>query len=152
VDGLPFDTTGVSEPGIWYLVFQGAHSSHQAIVYFKVYTDQPVAQPSLPSPPAQLPLSQSAAVDPGRGPRGIVFKAHATGFQSGEPIGVYITAPDRSVYGAPFQVDADSNGSSDIVTVDSGVIPAGLSKGVWAITFEGVHSGHKGIAYFEITS
>jgi hypothetical protein len=149
VDGLPFDTDGVPEPGIWYLVFQGAQSGHQAIVYFKVYTDEPQA----PGPgTAQLPASQNATVTPQHGARGTVFEAKGHGFQAGEAVGVYITAPDSSVYGAAFQVQADDSGDSETVTVDSSAIPAGQSRGVWAITFEGVSSGRKGIAYFEITN
>jgi hypothetical protein len=35
VDGIPIRTTGF-DPGLYYLVFQGVSSNHQAIIYFKV--------------------------------------------------------------------------------------------------------------------
>jgi hypothetical protein len=35
VDGLPFDTKGLS-PGLWSFVFQSSTNGHQSIIYFKV--------------------------------------------------------------------------------------------------------------------
>lgn len=107
-------------------------------------------QAQQPPPSSNLPPSQNALAVPERGPRGTVFEFIAKGFTPGEKIGVYLTAPDRSVYGAPFQVDSDDEGISDVVAFNTTGFPdEGL--GVWAITFEGVESHNKGIAYFEIT-
>ncbi|HMP41910.1 MAG TPA: hypothetical protein PKA05_16135, partial [Roseiflexaceae bacterium] len=63
----------------------------------------------------------------------------------------YVTAPDRSVVGAPFQVVADNAGQAG-ATFNSGVL-RGINgiTGIWAITFEGVNTGRKAIAYFEVT-
>jgi hypothetical protein len=146
VNDLPFDTSDM-EPGLWFWVFEGTASGHKAIVYFKVLGE--AARPAQPWQPAQLPPAQNAAVSPERGRSGTRFDFSANGFTPGERIGVYITAPDRSVFGAPFQTTADGAGVSEEVYFDTaglGQLPAG----VWALTFEGVDSGHKGTAYFEI--
>lgn len=110
----------------------------------------PAPQP--PAEPGQMPLPepQYAVADPERGPSGTQFFFAAAGFEPGERIGVYITLPDQSVFGAPFQVEADDEGFSEIVTFTVPNDPE-VPTGVWAITFEGTSSGHKGIAYFEVT-
>lgn len=146
INGFPLNTSRVPA-GLWYLVFQGVESGHQSIIYFRV-TDAQGTPP--PAPPSNLPASQNATVSPERGPRGTEFQAFGRGFVPGERVGVYVTAPDRSVYGAPFQVGTDEQGSSEGISFDSSGIPD-ESLGVWAITFEGVDSGRKAIAYFEIT-
>lgn len=147
INGFPINTARVPAAGLWYLVFQGVESVHQSIIYFKI-TDSQGTAPA--APPSNLPASQNATVSPERGPRGTEFEASARGFMPGENVGVYLTAPDRSVYGAPFQVATDDQGYSEGVGFDSSGIPDEM-LGVWAITFEGVDSGRKAIAYFEIT-
>jgi hypothetical protein len=110
---------------------------------------------SAPTPPASgetpLPAATNAVVSPERGPAGTTFEFVARGFRPGEKVGVYITAPDRSVAGAPFQVTADRDGIAG-ASFNSAVLRGmpGMT-GVWAITFEGVDTGNKGIAYFEVT-
>jgi hypothetical protein len=105
-----------------------------------------------PSPqpgPRPLPQSQGAIAIPERGPRGTFFIFAARGFKSDERVGVYITLPDQSVFGAPFQVIANKDGEAGatIQTRDNPVFPTGIS----ALTFEGIDSHHKAIAYFELT-
>lgn len=143
LEGLPVSTS-TFEPGIYSFVFQSASSGYQAIVYFKVLPAAPSTQPG----PADVPPAQDAAVRPTSGPRGTVFTFVGQGFTPGESIGVYITDPDGSVFGAPFQVAADNEGMSEVVTfaTDSSVPP-----GLYALTFEGVQSKHKAIAYFRVT-
>ncbi len=100
-------------------------------------------------PPSDIPAGQNAVAIPNSGASGTLFHFVATGFQPGENIGVYITLPDRSVFGAPFQTTANDAGVSDSVSYNTrglGAIPLGF----WAITFEGTTSGHKAVAYFEI--
>jgi hypothetical protein len=109
----------------------------------------PAPQPQQPGV-TPLPAAQNAIAEPERGPRGTVFGFIARGFKSGERIGVYITAPDKSVFGAAFQVEADRDGISEIVTFDTRGL-SDIPTGIWAMTFEGVESGNKGIVYFEIT-
>lgn len=142
---LPFDTSDLPETGIWYFVFEGVSSKHQSIIYFKV-TDSGAAAPA-PAPSGPIPASTNASVSPERGGVGTVFTIVGRGFQPGEAVGVYATAPDRSVYGAPFQVSADGNGNVEVTFTAI----SGIPTGVWANTFEGVTSGRKAIAYFEIT-
>jgi hypothetical protein len=132
---------------VWYWVFEGTSSGHKSIVYFKVLGQ--AAAPSAPSAPAQLPASQNATVAPERGDVGTRFDFTARGFVPGERIGVYVTAPDRSVFGAPFQTVADGAGVSEPVYFDTRGL-RDLPTGVWAMTFEGVDSGRKAIAYFEV--
>jgi hypothetical protein len=111
------------------------------------------ASPPPPAPPGPAPLPQSinALARPERGPRGTTFVFAARGFKPNEKIGVYFTAPDQSVFGAPFQTTADKDGVSDgVVILRTERIP-NIPIGVWAISFEGVDSHNKAIAYFEIT-
>jgi hypothetical protein len=106
-----------------------------------------------PSPPGQTPLppSVNVTVQPERGPRGTRFFFTARGFGPGEQLGVYITLPDQSVFGAPFQTTADGNGVSDSVSFQPPDDP-GVPAGVWAITFEGIDSHNKAIGFFEVTA
>ncbi|MEI6778645.1 MAG: hypothetical protein WCK70_17230 [Chloroflexales bacterium] len=94
-----------------------------------------------------VPTSQNAAVKPNCGPGGTVFAAVGAGFDVGENIGVYITAPDQTVFGAKFQVPSDKDGLSDVVTFTT---KPGFPLGVYAISFEGVTSHHKAIAYLRV--
>jgi hypothetical protein len=109
-----------------------------------------VAPPA--SPPGQTPLPPSVnlTVQPERGPRGTRFLFTARGFRPGENVGVYITLPDQSVFGAPFQTTADGNGVSDSVSFTPPDDPE-VPTGIWAITFEGIDSHNKAIGYFEVT-
>jgi hypothetical protein len=111
----------------------------------------PAPAPPAPPGPAPLPPSVNAVARPERGPRGTTFVFAARGFQPGERIGVYITVPDQSVFGAPFQTTADDQGVSDSVVSFRSPNDPELPTGIWAITFEGVDSHNKAIAYFEIT-
>lgn len=112
------------------------------------------AEPQQPAPPANngpdtsVPESINAYVEPPIGPRGTTFAAIAGGFEPGERIGVYITTPDQSVLGAPFQVNSDDEGISEIVTFTTG---RNSPTGIYAMTFEGVSSGHVAIAYVRVT-
>jgi hypothetical protein len=143
VNDLPLPTDGFT-PGIWSFVMEGTASGHKAIAYFKITGAGPQ-----PAPPVSgdVPAPVNASVTPAQGPGGTEFEAQGFGFRPGERIGVYVTAPDQSVYGAPFQVQADGAGNSEYVYFTS---DSTMPKGVWAITFEGVSSGHRAIAYFRI--
>ncbi|MBC8078420.1 MAG: hypothetical protein H7Y32_20250 [Chloroflexales bacterium] len=159
VVGAPFQTqadgSGVSDEvtfsspvdiagGIYAITFEGVSSKARAVAYFEI-----TGAAAPPPPPAGgIPASVNAAVEPNRGPRGTEFVAIARGFQPGESIGVYVTAPNQAVIGAPFQVGADSSGLSEPVTFRSS---GDLPTGIYAITFEGVSSRVRGIAYFEVT-
>ncbi|MEI7769139.1 MAG: hypothetical protein WCI67_04125 [Chloroflexales bacterium] len=95
----------------------------------------------------QVPESISAYVEPSCGPVGTVFAAIGGGFKADENVGVYATAPDQTVIGAPFQVKADGKGTTSVVTFAT---DSGYPTGIYAISFEGVKSHHKAIAYFRV--
>ena len=109
------------------------------------------AGPATPPPPADpgLPPNQNAAVEPPVGPAGTTFAAAAFGFEQGERVGVYVTAPNQAVVGAPFQVGVDEEGITEVVTFRTA---RDFPQGVYAISFEGVSSGRKSIAYFRVTA
>jgi hypothetical protein len=111
------------------------------------------APPAAPPAPGQTPLppSVNAVARPERGPRGTRFVFAARGFKPGEKIGVYVTVPDQSVFGAPFQTTADNDGVSDSVVSFRPPDDPEVPTGIWAITFEGIDSHNKAIAYFEVT-
>jgi hypothetical protein len=123
------------------VVFEGTGTGNKAIVYFHL-----TAAPT-PSGDQSVPASVNAEVSPSAGPGGTRFHAVGTGFKAGERVGVYVTTPDGSVYGAPFQVGADGNGVTEEVDFTTS---SDTPKGVWAMTFEGVSSHHKAIAYFRV--
>jgi hypothetical protein len=106
-----------------------------------------------PSPPGQTPLppSVNVTVQPEHGPRGTRFFFSARGFRPSEKVGVYITLPDQSVFGAPFQTTADGNGVSESVSFQPPEDPE-VPTGIWAVTFEGIDSHNKAIGYFEVTA
>jgi hypothetical protein len=123
------------------------------------------AQPTTPPPPpaatsTPVPTSGCAALPPANpnvisipasrcGPGGTVFGWTAGGFQPNELVGVYITLPDGSVFGAPFQVDTDGEGN--VIGGVSFQTASNFPTGVWAITFEGVDSHITQIEHFAIT-
>lgn len=111
-------------------------------------TPTPAPAPGGDQPPAS---TSGALAQPESGPVGTRFLFIARGFQPGEKVGVYFTAPDRSVYGAPFQTTANGSGISDAVTFNTAVSPD-FPTGTWAASFEGVSSGHKEVAYFQVTA
>jgi hypothetical protein len=107
----------------------------------------PTTPPAPPDPCADIPPSVNQTVTPRCGERGTTFAFSGGGFQPGELVGVYATRPDGSVNGAPFQVEADSAGVVDGVTLGTG---SSSQLGIWANTFEGTSSGHHSIGYFKV--
>ncbi len=138
---VEFSTGVESALGVWVMTFEGVSSGRKGFAYFRVTAA--AAAPGDSSAPAAV----SAEISPTGGPGGTVFMMRGLGFRAGERVGVYITAPDQSVVGAPFQVGAGGDGASEYVTFES---EPGMSAGVYAVTFEGVSSGHRAIAYFRI--
>lgn len=112
----------------------------------------PDATPGSPPPGSQppgIPDNINATVDPRSGPVGTVFRFNAFGFQPGEEIALWATAPDQSVIPADFSIIADGDGS---ITSSEIVFNAldGVPTGVWAVTFQGNGSGHAAVAFFEV--
>ncbi|MEO6456649.1 MAG: hypothetical protein ABIO92_00020 [Chloroflexia bacterium] len=142
--------------GIWAMSYQGEDSSNLSIVWFKLVQKAgagqgtPTAAPPTGDPCANVPASNNVTVRPRNcAPAGTVFSFDATGFQPGENVGVYITLPDQSVFGAPFQVQANGSGAAGGVSFTTA---RNFPPGVWAITFEGVTSRRVAVGYFKITA
>ncbi|MEO8286915.1 MAG: hypothetical protein ABI670_10820 [Chloroflexota bacterium] len=118
---------------------------------------QPTPVPPTAVPPTTVPAGPCDGIPPSTagmrivptkcGKGGTVFGFFASGFQPGEQAGVYITAPDQSVIGAPFQVDVDDSGTTDGVGLTTS---ASFPQGIYAITFEGTTSHHREIGYFKV--
>ncbi|MEI7769373.1 MAG: hypothetical protein WCI67_05260, partial [Chloroflexales bacterium] len=81
---------------------------------------------------------------------GTSFAFSASGFDPGERVGIWLTAPDQSTLGADFQVSADSAGSiagaKVAITTDSS-----YPIGVWSFSAQGVRSTKQAVGYFRIT-
>ncbi|HEX8598761.1 MAG TPA: hypothetical protein VF952_09645 [Chloroflexia bacterium] len=115
----------------------------------------PTVPPSAPTaPPADpnatcdgIPAARNATVRPNCGPRGTTFEFSGTGFQPGENVGIYVTAPDQSVIGADFQVIANDAGNVGGVFLSSN---SAFPLGVYAVTYEGTSSRRTAIGYFKI--
>ena len=141
--------------GIWAMSYQGEASGHISIVWFKLVQKAgagatPTAGPPTGDPCANIPASNNVTIRPSNCARaGTTFLFDATGFQPGENVGVYITLPDQSVFGAPFQVQANGSGQAGGVSFRTAT---NFPQGVWAITFEGVTSRRVAIGYFKVTA
>lgn len=117
----------------------------------KEVRDAMTAPPPPADPCTQIPANVNAEIDPRCGRIGTIFAAAGFGFQRGERVGAYLTAPTQEVIGARFQLEANNSGEACCVTINSSFFPTSPAyQGVWAITFEGVRSGHRAIAYFRI--
>lgn len=78
---------------------------------------------------------------------GTQFIFAGRGFRGGENVGVYVTDPSQAVYGAPFQITANSDGTAGAVSFTTA---AGFPLGIWAMTMEGTDSHAKAIGYFKL--
>lgn len=99
-------------------------------------------------PCSDVPASTDMVVTPKCGPGGTHFTFVGSGFQPGEAVGRYYTAPNGQVSAGTSQSIADGNGGVDgisLYTISSS------PQGIWAGTFEGVRSHHKAIAFFRVT-
>lgn len=112
-------------------------------------------QPAPPAPPAPpdlppIPPSVNARVTPESGPPGTTFTFAAEGFEPGEAVGIWLTAPDQSTFGADFQATADSNGS---IAGENIAITTNqeFADGIWSFNAQGVRSGRQAIGYFRIS-
>jgi hypothetical protein len=98
---------------------------------------------------AYVPPGRNARVLPESGPHGTTFRFEAQGFEPGEQVGVWVTAPDQSTFDAGFQVEADDNGS----ITDEGVgltATTDFPTGLWSFNAQGIESGVQAVGYFRI--
>jgi hypothetical protein len=111
-------------------------------------TATPVPPTGTPDPCAGIPDSPNVVILPSNCENaGTLFIMGGFGFTPGESVGVYVTRPDGTVDGAPFQVGTDEEGVADPVFYQSRTTSL---KGLYAITFEGVDSHFTAIGYFKL--
>ncbi|MEO8289311.1 MAG: hypothetical protein ABI670_23125 [Chloroflexota bacterium] len=144
--------------GVWSITFQGEGSGHQAIAYFKITPDvaapgtTPTAGPTTDPNVASctdVPASVNMTITPSNCAKaGTTFFFVGSGFQPGESVGAYLTAPDQAVIGAPFQLEAASDGTAGTVNYST---LRGDDPGVYALTMEGTTSHARAIGYFKVT-
>ena len=148
VNGIPFQTCGLS---CWVGIRWSSRASVQAIR--RLSTSRCLgATPQAPAP-APAPGNIPSFAERERVAEQWRTRHHVSGrlelaSSPASLVGVYITAPDQSVYGAPFQVKADSQGNAGPVTFSTN---SQVPTGVYAMSFEGVESHNKAIGYFAVT-
>jgi hypothetical protein len=107
-----------------------------------------------PPPPPNLnrPPNVSASVSPESGEPGTDFDVTLFGFDPGEEVSIWLTFPDDAVLEAPELAVANENGEAvlfgetPITVFTTNQAPAG----VWALTGQGMRSGHTSIGYFVV--
>lgn len=139
--GVSFSAKSFAE-GRWYVTAQGQTSGRAALSVLQIGGGgQPAPQPSTGSPGVRL--------SPGSGTFGQAFLVQGEGFQSGEKVSLWLTAPDQSVRGIEDQPEADKNGSITgagvKITADNT-----FRTGVWFITAQGRQSGRTAVGQFRI--
>jgi hypothetical protein len=109
----------------------------------------PGSVPPAPAPPPSpgLPPNVNASVTPPSGPVGTVFTFVAYGFQAGESVALWATAPDGSVVPADYEAIAEADGT----TTNTFAPQEGAPAGIWALTAQGKSSGNASIGYLELT-
>jgi hypothetical protein len=110
----------------------------------------PAPAPAPGGPAPAVPASVNASVTPQSGPPGTSFAFTAQGFNAGERVGIWLTAPDQSTFGADFQATADGEGSiaADRIGITT---DASFPDGIWSFNAQGVESGKQAIGYFRIS-
>ncbi|HUY99200.1 MAG TPA: hypothetical protein VMU89_02540 [Thermomicrobiaceae bacterium] len=92
-------------------------------------------------PPAVAELTVQTAT----ARRGQTLVAHGRGYQPGEDVSVWLTAPDGHASPLPA-ARADAGGAIDVTLP----LPAGAPPGSWALTAAGTASGRQAIVRFEV--
>jgi hypothetical protein len=116
----------------------------------------PLSEDGTPAPPGGSTPGQPATpgtpgvrVAPGGGNPGQVFTIQGEGFQAGEGVSLWLTAPDASVRPIDARPTADNAGS--ITSANLRFSSSGFVGGRWAISAQGLSSGRKAVGTFTIT-
>ncbi|HYP19359.1 MAG TPA: S-layer homology domain-containing protein [Chloroflexia bacterium] len=131
-------------PGIWRVTAEGTASQHIIWTYFKLIPPGPISNPAC----QDIPPSEDMTVGPSNcAPAGTEFSFEGSGFQPGENVGMYVTAPDGSVIGAPFEIQADEEGNAGGVTLNTN---SSFPQGIYTATMEGTDSNNTARGYFKL--
>jgi hypothetical protein len=105
--------------------------------------------PKAPPPPPAPPARAVVRVVPGSGSPGQTFTVLGDGFEAGEQVSLWITAPGGSVRPIAAKPTADHGGSISGARIQ---IPTGsrFREGVWYVTAQGLKSGRQGIGAFRL--
>ena len=117
----PADAVG----GSWAAVGRGQDTKLTLRGSFIIVRDAP--------PPASGP---SASVSPARGGPGTTFTFTANGYERGERIGYWFTAPDRSI----VRIDQEATGDRDGKVTITWIAPANAQRGAWTLAMRSSQS------------
>lgn len=127
--------------GRWFVTAQGQTSGRVAIAVLQIGGGG--GGGGQPAPGLSVRLS------PGSGTIGQSFLVQGDGFQPGEKVSLWLTAPDSSVRGIDTVPEADGNGSITgagiRITADNS-----FRVGVWSLTAQGRQSGRQSVGQFRI--
>jgi hypothetical protein len=131
------------EPGLYYWVFQGEKSGHQAILYFRV--GEEVATPDQSC--GRIAAPQHGKMSPWCGGQDTTFTMEIWGFLPYEPVGYWLNGESGIIFGTENATPIGGTGS-EVITFK----PAdyGLTPGLYFWVFQGVNSGHQSIIYFRV--
>jgi hypothetical protein len=143
VGGYACNTTDEPCPGTYFRPQNNVTRGQAAKIVSNTFF--PASQDGVCS---DVPQSVNMTVGPSTcAPAGTDFTFTGSGFQPGESVGFYVTAPDGSVIGAPFELTADESGNVGGVTFDTG---PSFPTGVWVATMEGDTSNATAKGYFKL--
>ncbi|MEN9934414.1 MAG: hypothetical protein RLZZ387_993 [Chloroflexota bacterium] len=129
------------ETGRWFLTAQGQTSGRSGIAEFRI--GQPAPAPN-PPPSGLFVGTNPSALNAGQS-----FLVEGGGFQRGEKVALWLTAPDTSVRGIANQPEADSSGFISNARVRVSVDNT-FRTGTWFITAQGQTSKRTAIGQFQV--
>jgi hypothetical protein len=130
------------KPGLYYWVFKGIHSRHEAIVYFRVLPEDTPASSGGP-----LPTAVNGSITPSAGGWYTEFTLTVWNFLPDEPIGYYMDGDHGVIPGAKQHTYANSQGS---VGMTFHTYDYALEPGQYFWVFRGERSDRQAIVYFRV--
>lgn len=127
--------------GTWVVVVQGVRSKITRVIQFEIRQNDQAAQGILPTNPPGV------AVEPVSGVAGTRFFFMAAGFQPGETVTFWATAPDGSLYDkSKYTIVADLQGEA----YWNWGTPPDAPSGIWMMKAIGEKSQTQKTIYFQI--
>lgn len=133
-----------AQPGFYGMVARGTRTGRELVIPFQL-------DPGAP-PPAPPEPEGSWGVDPTSGPPGTTFFFFAEGFDNSEQVGVWINAPDGSIFrivrpnGQELVFEADDDGRAEWSVTMSESAPSGF----YTMVIRGVDSGLERVIPFQV--